>query len=126
MSLIIILKTTIEGCHKEAPIFWKENDKYLEKNSRYGLLEYDKDCDVGNAVYYIASKEKFENSSELNLKPCNYLVFECDYEGPDFLYEFCNKIYRTIIPNSGYELEKLPDIEEYLPDKKLRLYIPIK
>lgn len=39
---------------------------------------------------------------------------------------FAKKIYRTIIPNSGYTLEDLPDIEEYLPNNKLKLYIPIK
>ena len=96
----ISMKTTIKGCHKEAPTFWKEN------------LD--------------AIKEKFENSQKLNLKTSNYLVFELDFINADYLYEYSSKIYRTIIPNSGYELEDLPDIEEYLPNKKLRLYIPIK
>ena len=43
-----------------------------------------------------------------------------------FYMNFAKKIYRTIIPNSGYTLEDLPDIEEYLPNNKLKLYIPIK
>ena len=46
--------------------------------------------------------------------------------GANFLYEYCSKIYRTIIPNLKYELEDLPDIEEYLPNNRLKLYIPIK
>ena len=87
---------------------------------------YDKTCTVDEATYYIASMEEFENSQELNLKISNYLVFELDFINADYLYEYSSKIYRTIIPNSGYELEDLPDIEEYLPNKKLRLYIPIK
>ena len=122
----ISMKTTIKNCHKEAPLFWKENYKNIKGKSEYGLLEYDKTCGIDEAVYYIASKEKFENAKELNLKTSNYLVFECDYEGSSFLYEYCSKIYRTIIPNLGYELEDLPDVEEYLENNKLRLYIPIK
>ena len=122
----ISMKTTIKGCHKEAPTFWKENLDAIKGKSEYGLLEYDKTCTVDEATYYIASMEKFENSQELNLKTSNYLVFELDFINADYLYEYSSKIYRTIIPNSGYELEDLPDVEEYLPNKKLRLYIPIK
>ena len=123
------MKTTVIKCHKEAPLFWKENSKYLEGKSEYGLLEYDKnieDDEEEDATYYIASKEMFKNAKELILKPCNYLVFETDYINSSNLNEFCCKIYRTIIPNSGYELEELPDIEEYLENHKLKLYIPIK
>ena len=111
----ISMKTTIKNCHNEAPLFWKKNYKYIKGKSEYGLLEYDKTCRIDNATYYIASKE-----------PSNYVVFECDYKGPNFLYEYCSKIYRTVIPNLEYELENLPDIEEYLGNNKLRLYIPIK
>lgn len=122
----ISMKTTIKECHNNAPLFWKNNAKLLNGKSEYGLLEYDKTCNIDKAVYYIASKEKFENSIELNLRESNYLVFECDYINSIYLDMFCKKIYRTIIPNSEYELEDLPDIEEYLPNNKLRLYIPIK
>lgn len=122
----IQMKTTIKNCHNEAPLFWKENYEYIKGKSEYGLLAYDKMCTIDEAIYYIASKEKFENAIELKLKPSNYLVFECDYIDSNSLYEFGKKIYRTIIPNSEYELEDLPDIEEYLPNNKLKLYIPIK
>ena len=122
----IYMKTTIKNCHNEAPIFWKENYKYIKGKKEYGLLEYDKTCSIDEAIYYIASTETFENAIELNLKPSNYLVFECDYINSTSLYEFCKKIYRTIIPNIECELEDLPDIEEYLPNNKLKLYIPIK
>lgn len=122
----ISMKTTIKNCHNEAPTFWKKNCKYLEGKREYGVLEYDKTCNIDEATYYIASTEKFENASVLNLKAGDYLVFECDYINANYLDEFCKKIYRTIIINFEYELEDLPDIEEYLPDNKLRLYIPIK
>lgn len=122
----ISMKTTIKNCHKEAPLFWKDNCKYIKGKSEYGLLEYDKTCSTNEAVYYMASKEKFENAKKLNLRTGNYLVFECNYNGSDYLYEYCCKIYRTIIPNLGCELEDLPDIEEYLENNKLRLYISIK
>lgn len=122
----ISMKTTIKNCHNEAPLFWKKNSKYLKGKTEYGLLEYDKTCKIDEATYYIASTEKFENASLLNLKHSNYLVFECDYINSNYLYEFCKKIYRTFIINFKYELEDLPDIEEYLPNSKLKLYIPIK
>ncbi len=122
----ISMKTTIKNCHNEAPLFWKDNYRYIKGKKEYGLLEYDKTCSIDEAIYYIASTEKFENAIELNLKPSNYLVFECDYINSTSLYEFCKKIYRTIIPNIECELEDLPDIEEYLPNNKLKLYIPIK
>ena len=122
----ISMETTVKDCHNKAPLFWKNNRNYMKNKNEYGLLEYDKTCNIDDATYYIASTEKFENSSPLNLKPCNYLVFEYDYTNSTDLYEFCKKIYRTIIVNSMYSLENLPDIEEYLPNNKLNLYIPIK
>lgn len=120
----ISMKTTIKNCHNEAPIFWRES-KTFTKGCNYGLLEYDKTCNIDEATYYIASKEKFENSVGLDVRSCSYLVFEYNYINSTLLYEFIKKIYRNIIPNFGCELENLPDIEEYLPDGKINLYIPI-
>ena len=94
----------------------KENMCFYEKNEF--LYNYGQQKEK--------EKEYMENAIELNLKPSNYLVFECDYINSTSLYEFCKKIYRTIIPNIECELEDLPDIEEYLPNNKLKLYIPIK
>lgn len=122
----ISMKTTIKDCHNQVPQFWKENLNKIKGKSEYGLLEYNKTCSVDDAIYYIASKEKFKTSKELNLKSSNYLVFECDYINASSLHEYCSKIYRTIIPNLKYELGDLPDIEEYLDNNKLRLYIPVK
>jgi len=122
----ISMKTTIEECHNKAPLFWKDNYNLIQGKSEYGVFEYDKECSINEATYYIASKEFFTNSKLLNIKASSYLVFECEYINSSFLYEFVKKIYRTIIPSFGYELNDLPDIEEYLPNNKLKLYIPIK
>ena len=122
----ISMKTTIRNCHKEAPLFWKENLNKIKDKSEYGLLEYDKTCNIDEATYYIASKEKFENSKPLNLKKCNYFVYECDYIDSVTLDKLNRKVYKTILLEFRYELEDLPDIEEYLPNNRLKMYIPIK
>lgn len=122
----ISMKTTIRNCHNEAPLFWKENLNKIKGKSEYGLLEYDKTCSIDEATYYIASKEKFENSKPLNLRKCNYFVYECDYIDSVTLDKLNRRVYKTILLEFRYELEDLPDIEEYLPNNKLKMYIPIK
>lgn len=122
----ISMKTKVRDCHNVAPLFWKENYKSLEGKSQYGLLEYDKMATMNDAIYYIASKDKFKNSKPLNIEASKYLVFKFKYLNSTELYKLICKIYRTIIPNSGYELQDLPDIEEYLTNNDFRLYIPIK
>ena len=122
----ISMKTTIRNCHNEAPLFWKENLNKIKGKSEYGLLEYDKTCSIDEATYYIASKEKFENSKPLNLRKCNYFVYECNYIDSVTLDKLNRKVYKTILLEFRYELEDLPDIEEYLPNNKLKMYIPIK
>jgi len=122
----ISMKTTIRNCHNEAPLFWKENLNRIKGKSEYGLLEYDKTCSIDEATYYIASKEKFENSKPLNLRKCNYFVYECDYIDSVTLDKLNRKVYRTLLLEFKYELEDLPDIEEYLPNNRLKMYIPIK
>lgn len=122
----ISMKTNVRDCHNIAPLFWKENYKLLNGKSEYGLLMYDKTSNINDATYYIASKEKFEKSKQINIRESNYLVFEFKYVNSTELDKLIRKIYRTIIPSSGYELQDLPDIEEYLPNNDFRLYIPIK
>lgn len=122
----ISMKTTIRDCHNVAPLFWKENNKLLSGKSEYGLLKYDKTINTNDATYYIASKEKFDGSKQINIDRSDYLVFEFKYLNSTELDKLIRKIYRTIIPNSGYELQDLPDIEEYLSNDDFKLYIPIK
>lgn len=125
----IAMKTTVQRCYKEAPQFWQDNSQYLKGKSQFGLLYYDKyvdDEEEAEATYYIASKETFENAQKLHIRKSNYLVFEFEFTGASDLNKVCCKIYRTIILNSGYELEDLPDIEEYIQGNKIKLYIPVK
>ena len=122
----VSIETAIEKCFIDAPKFWKKVDKDLKSKHTYGLLEYDKNLDVGNARYYIAEKEEFKNSKVLNIRKSNYLVFEFEFKSPKYLHDYCCKIYRTLILSGNYELEELPDIEEYLEDGSFKFYIPIK
>ena len=120
------INTTIENCHIDAPKFWKKIENDLKSKHTYGLLKYDKNLDEGNAVYFIAEKEKFNNSRNIIINKCNYLVFDFEFKSPEYLHEYCSKIYRTLIISGKYELADLPDIEEYLEDGSFKLYIPIK
>ena len=122
----VYIETTIENCYIDAPKFWSKVENDLISRPRYGLLEYDKNLDFGNARYYIAEKEPFKNSKALNIRKSNYLVFDFEFKSPEYLHEYCSKIYRTLIISGKYELEELPDIEEYLEDGSFKLYIPIK
>ena len=121
----ISMKTTIKNCHIEAPIFWKENSYKIEGKSEYGLLEYDKTCKIDESTYYIASKEKFEGSTPLSLRKSNYFVYEFEFINSELLDKLNCKVYETIL-ELRYDLEDLPDIEEYLPNNKVKMYIPIK
>ena len=121
----ISMKTTIRNCHNEAPIFWKNNRYKLEGKSRYGLLDYDKTCAIQDATYYIASKEKFDGSEPLKIRRCNYFVYESDFVDGATVDKLNCKIYRILLEDR-YELIDLPDIEEYLPNNRMKMYIPIK
>ena len=121
----VSMKTTIRNCHNEAPVFWKKYLKVLEGKSQYGLLEYDKTCTIQEATYYIASKEKFKNAKPLGIRKCNYFVYETDYIDSSTLDKLNCKVYRTLL-DTRYELVDLPDIEEYLPNGRMKMYIPIK
>ena len=122
----ISMNTTINDCYREAPQFWKDNLSNIEGKNEYGLLEYDKACLTNDLKYYIASDEEFENSKPIHLKASDYLVFEYEHINSEYNHKCSSKIYRVVIPSLGYELEDLPDIEEYLEDNKMKLYIPIK
>ena len=123
---VISMKTSVRDCHNQAPIFWKENYHKIKGKSEYGLLEYDKKLNTEEATYYIASKENFDGAEKMTLRSCNYLVFEFDFISSEYLDDYCTKVYRTIIPNMHFELVDLPDVEEYLDNNRIKLYIPIK
>lgn len=121
----ISLKTTVNNCHIVAPRFWNENSKFLTDSITYGLLEYPKNSLNAEATYFIAQKNKFNDSQILNLSKNNYIVFDYNFIDANDLNNFIKRIYRTIILNFKYELTDLPDIEEYLGNNKMKIYIPI-
>ena len=52
-------------------------------------------------------------------------MFQIDTIEGEKVNKFTKEIYTNVIPNLGYNLDTLPDIEEYINDKITKLYIPI-
>ena len=112
------------------PKFWK--DLYREKGdifqgNAYGLVEYNvydynENSDV---TYYIASTKKFEGSKKYSIKNKKFLVFEIDTIEGKAIGKFTHNLYENFIPYSGYNLDDVPDIEEYIDDEKTRIYIAV-
>lgn len=85
-------------------------------------------CDISSNRFimgFVPSKIK-ENELEFSLYAVSIetSIQKCHRDAP--LFWKGPRIYRTIIINGNYELEELPDIEEYLEDGTFKLYIPIK
>ena len=110
--------------------FWK--DVYKEKGdifagNAYGLVEYNvydynENSDV---TYYIASIKKFKGSKKYIINNKKFLVFEIDTIDGKQIGKFTHNLYVNFIPYSGYNLDNVPDIEEYIDDKKTRIYIAV-
>lgn len=110
--------------------FWK--DIYKEKGdifegNAYGLVEYNvydynEDSEV---TYYIASTKKFKGSKKYIIDNKKFLVFEIDTIDGKQISKFTHDLYVNFIPYSGYNLDNVPDIEEYIDDKKTKIYIAV-
>ena len=110
--------------------FWK--DVYKEKGdifegNAYGLVEYNvydynENSDV---TYYIASTKKFKGSKKYIIDNKKFLVFEIDTIDAKEISKFTHDLYVNFIQYSGYNLDNVPDIEEYIDDKKTRIYIAV-
>ncbi len=110
--------------------FWK--DVYKEKGNifegnAYGLVEYNvydynENSDV---TYYIASTQKFKGSNKYIINNKKFLVFEINTIDGKQIGKFTHNLYVNFIPYSGYNLDNVPDIEEYIDDKKTRIYIAV-
>ena len=65
------------------------------------------------------------------LKNKNFLVFELEIEKDITVKKakdigvFTHYIYANVIPGSGYNLDDVPDIEEYIDFKKVKIYIAV-
>ena len=110
--------------------FWK--DVYTEKGdifqgNAYGLVEYNVYDYNGNSdvTYYIASTKKFEGSKKYSIKNKKFLVFDIDTIEGKAIGKFTHNLYENFISYSGYNLDDVPDIEEYIGDKRTRIYIAV-
>ena len=126
----ICKKTNMQQCAKVARDFWKEvikNKSIIFEEKSYGLAEYDKNFYTSNseAIYYIGSTQKFPKSQKYSIQNKKFLVFQIDTIEGEKVNKFTKEIYTNVIPNLGYNLDTLPDIEEYINDKITKLYIPI-
>ena len=128
-------KAKLYNLAEKTPDFWKSvyTKGDIFKGNAYGLVkynvyDYDENSDV---TYYIASKEEFEGSEKYSIKNKNFLVFELEIEKEITVKKakdigvFTHYIYANVIPGSGYNLDDVPDIEEYIDFKKVRIYIAV-
>jgi len=127
---IIGRETTIKETPKVAKDFWKEvNSKNIldDEGNSYGIVEYKKEDDNPNAksIYSIGSKKPFKNSKKLVISNKKFLVFQINTINGNEITKFSKYIYTNIIPNLGYNLDNVPDIEEYIDFRITKLYIPI-
>lgn len=120
----------MQQCAKVARDFWKEviKDKSIVfEEKSYGIAEYDKNFYTSDseATYYIGSTKKFPKSQKYSIQNKKFLVFQIDTIEGEKVNKFTKDIYANVIPNLGYNLDTLPDIEEYINDEITKLYIPI-
>lgn len=127
---VIGRKTTMNNLSKTAKNFWeeiKDDRPEVFDEALYGVVEYDKQLSdrTKEATYYIGGNKKFEGSKKYIIKNKKFLIFTINsVEGED-ISRFTKNIYSSIIPNLGYNLDNVPDIEEYIDWEKTKIYIPI-
>lgn len=126
----IYKQTTMQQLPQVAKNFWKEVNKdklvvFAERS--YGLVEYNKNFCEGNskANYYIGSTQKFPKGKKFMIQNQKFLVFQIDTIEGGKVSQFTKYIYAKVIPNLGYNLDNVPDIEEYCNNKVTKLYVPI-
>lgn len=122
--------TTMQKLPEIAKSFWKEtaNDKKITFDEKsYGIVEYSrKNSDSEReAIYYIGSTKQFQDSKKYIIKNKKFLIFQIDTIEGDKISKFTKDIYSKVIPYLGYNLDDVPDIEEYIEDKITKIYIPI-
>lgn len=109
--------------------FWDEmlaNKDFIFKDKRYGIVEYDKLTENPKmATYYIASTCNFKGSKKYVIENKTFLKFSIESRKATDISSFTNMIYACIIPYLGYNLDTIPDIEEYEGELTTNIYIPI-
>ena len=109
--------------------FWDEmlaDKDFIFGDKRYGIVEYDKFTEVPKmATYHIASTHKFKGSKVYNIKNKTFLEFSIESRKATDISNFTNMIYACIIPYLGYNLDDVPDVEEYVGKITTNIYIPV-
>ena len=113
---------------KYADRLWKETiNNYGDSiNFDYGVVIYDNlsQNQNGSAKYFVSSKEKFKNGKKIEILNKDYLVFKLKSIEAEEISEFTKKIYKNFISEFGYNVDRSPDIEEYI-DGITYIHIPI-
>ena len=122
-------KITIDTISDIASSFWDEmlaDKNFIFGDKRYGIVEYDKFTEVSKmATYHIACTHKFKESKVYNIENKTFLKFSIESRKATDISNFTNMIYACIIPYLGYNLDDVPDIEEYVGENTTNIYIPI-
>lgn len=122
-------KTDIENIPQIASSFWNEmlaNGDFIFSNKRYGIVEYDKFIGIPRmATYHIASTYNFKGSKPYTINNKTFLKFSIESREATDISKFTNMIYTCIIPYLKYNLDTIPDIEEYVGKTTTNIYISI-
>lgn len=127
---VIGRKTTMNNLSKTAKEFWqemKDDRPEVFNKASYGVVEYDKVLckEMTEATYYIGNKRRFKGSKKYNIINKKFLIFTINSVEGDDISKFTKYIYSNILPNLGYNLDNIPDIEEYVDWERTKIYIPI-
>lgn len=122
-------KIDINNISTIAPLFWNKalsNKDFIFKDKRYGIVKYDKNLyDSQTAIYHIASTINFRKSKNIKIENKSFLRFTIKSRNAIEISKFTNLIYVCYIPYSNYNLDNVPDIEEYIGKDITNIYIPI-
>lgn len=105
-----------------APSFWKEiesSNKYTEifTDTTFGIIEYDELFpNPKTAIYHIASKKYFCNSSKLAIPESTWAVFNVKEISGESMSKLSFYVYKNWIPYSGYNIRNIPELEVYYKD----------
>lgn len=109
--------------------FWEEmlsNKNFIFEDKTYGIVEYDKFTNTPKSViYHIASTCNFKGSKNYKIENKTFLKFSIESRKASDISDFTNMVYASIIPYLGYNLDTIPDIEEYVGKSTTNIYIPI-
>ena len=109
--------------------FWNKtlnNKNFVFEDKTYGIVEYDKFTKSPSTVtYHIASTCYFKGSKNYKIENKSFLKFTIKSRKASDINSFTTMIYACVIPYLEYNLDTIPDIEEYIGESTTNIYIPI-